>query len=85
MAPQVLEHPGTRPTERLGGKTVDERILAHPRTPTEKPKTARCAGCHLDYPRRGMVIVQEGRHDSLVFFDGEKLCKPCARRNGVSY
>ena len=24
MAPQVREHPGTRPTEALGGTTVDE-------------------------------------------------------------
>ena len=34
MAPQVLAHPGTRPTERK--PTVDKRILAHPRTPTEE-------------------------------------------------
>jgi len=32
-----------------------------------------------------MVAVQEGHHDNLVFFGGEKVCKPCARRNGVSY
>jgi hypothetical protein len=32
-----------------------------------------------------MVTVPEGRHDVLVFFDGDKLCNPCARRNGVSY
>jgi hypothetical protein len=35
MAPQVAAHPGTRPTETKG-HTVDERILAHPRTPTEE-------------------------------------------------
>jgi hypothetical protein len=34
-APQVLEHPGTRPTDTKG-RTVDERILVHPRTPTEE-------------------------------------------------
>ena len=28
MAPQVLQHPGTRPTERT--LTVDEKSLAHP-------------------------------------------------------
>jgi hypothetical protein len=32
-----------------------------------------------------MVTVEEGRYDNLTFFDGDKLCKPCARRNGVSY
>lgn len=26
-----------------------------------------------------------GCHDGMHFFDGDKLCKPCARRNGVSY
>lgn len=34
MAPRVLAHPGTWPTERK--PTVDERILAHSRTPTEE-------------------------------------------------
>jgi hypothetical protein len=34
MAPRVQQHLGTRPTERTC--TVDERILAHPRTPTEE-------------------------------------------------
>jgi hypothetical protein len=35
MAPQVRTHPGTRPTERLGGQTVDttkDSALAHPAT-----------------------------------------------------
>ena len=64
---------------------MDTRILAHPRAPTAKTKTARCAGCRLEYPRKEMVAVQEGHHDNLVFFGGEKVCKPCARRNGVSY
>jgi hypothetical protein len=35
MAPQELALPGTRPTETWRN-TVDERILAHPRTPTEE-------------------------------------------------
>jgi hypothetical protein len=24
-------------------------------------------------------------HDNRVYFDGDKVCRPCARRNGVSY
>jgi hypothetical protein len=31
----VLEHPGTRPTDTKG-RTVDERILVHPRAPAEE-------------------------------------------------
>ena len=67
---------------------MDSSSLAQPRDPltaTEKPKTAVCSGCRTQKPRRGMVTVPEGRHDVLVFFDGDKLCNPCARRNGVSY
>ena len=31
------------------------------------------------------MTVQEGCHDGMHFFDGDKVCRPCARRNGVSY
>lgn len=61
------------------------------RTPTpevpspEKPKVARCASCGGEYPKRESVLLHEGNHDNLHFFHGERVCKPCARRNGVSY
>jgi len=38
---------------------VDERILAHPRTPTEQPTAARCVGCRLEYPPREMVTCAQ--------------------------
>ena len=44
-----------------------------------------CAGCGGEYPRREMVELHPEMHDNIVFFDGDKVCKPCARRNGVSY
>jgi hypothetical protein len=47
--------------------------------------TTRCVGCRERFPRRKLVTVREGRHDGLVFFDGDKVCRPCARRNRVSY
>ena len=47
--------------------------------------TARCVGCPERFPRRKLVTVREGRHDDLVFFDGDKVCRPCARRNGVEF
>ena len=64
---------------------MDERILAHPRTPTVELKTARCAGCRLEYPRREMVYLHEETHDNLTYFHGERVCRLCARRSGVSY
>jgi hypothetical protein len=63
---------------------VDTKSLVHPHIPPETPKTAKCAGCRGEYPRREMVTVHEGRHDGLYFFDGDNVCHPCARRNGVS-
>jgi hypothetical protein len=56
-----------------------------PFTAVPKPQTAKCVGCRQRFPRRELITVQDGRHDGLVFFDGAKLCRPCARRNGVSY
>jgi hypothetical protein len=41
-------------------------------------------GCRQRFPRRELLIVQDDRHDNVVFFDGDKVCRPCARRNGVS-
>jgi hypothetical protein len=64
---------------------VDERILAHPRTPTEKHRTTRCAGCGGEGTRREMVHLHEENHDNLTFFHGELVCKPCARRKGVEF
>jgi hypothetical protein len=63
---------------------VDERILAHPRTPTEKPRVAVCSGCGGKYPRREMVYLHEETHDNLTYFHGERVCRLCARRSGVS-
>jgi len=48
-------------------------------------RTAKCAGCRRRFSRRELVIVHEGMHDNLVYFHGAPLCRPCARRNGVSY
>jgi hypothetical protein len=56
-----------------------------PKVTAEKPKTAVCAGCRCEYPQRDLITVHEGRHDNLTFFDGDRICKTCARRNGVSY
>jgi hypothetical protein len=56
-----------------------------PFTALPKPRTAECVGCRQRFPRRELLIVQDDRHDNVVFFEGDKVCRPCARRNGVSY
>ncbi len=82
-APQVLAHPGTRPTE--GNQTVDERILAQPRTPKEKPKMAVCSGCGGKHPHRELVELHEDNHDNLTYFHGDHLCRSCADGAGVEH
>jgi hypothetical protein len=47
--------------------------------------TAKCAGCRKRLSRRALVVVHEGMHDNLVYFHGDKVCKPCARRNGIAF
>jgi hypothetical protein len=42
-------------------------------------------GCRQRFSRREIIVVHEGMHDNLVYFHGDKLCRRCARRNGVSY
>jgi hypothetical protein len=64
---------------------VDERILAHPRTPQEKPKLAACSGCSGKYPHRELIELDEDDHDNLTYFHGDHLCRSCANDAGVSY
>jgi hypothetical protein len=62
---------------------VDKRILAHPRTPTEK--VAVCSGCGGKYPHRELIELTEGNHDNLTYFHGDNLCRSCANDAGVDY
>jgi hypothetical protein len=59
---------------------VDKKSLAHQRALAEKPRTADCAGCRVDHPRRLLVTVPEGPFDDLPFLDGDRGCRPCAKR-----
>jgi hypothetical protein len=47
--------------------------------------TAKCTGCRQRFSWREIVVVHEGMHDNLIYFHGDKLCRRCARRNGVCY
>ncbi len=62
---------------------MDERILAHPRTPTAK--TAVCSGCGGKYPRKELIYLHEENHDNLTYFHGDHLCRSCADDAGVEY
>jgi len=42
-------------------------------------KTSPCAGYRSEYPPRELIEVRPDRHDNLVFFAGDRVCKPCAR------
>ncbi len=46
-----------------------------------KAKTGTCAGCGDRHRHRDMLEVGE---DHEVFFEGDSLCRPCARRHGVA-
>jgi hypothetical protein len=62
MAPQVLEHPGTRTTERLGGKTVDVvRIPAAGDPFSAKRRRRRVKGESVHKERKLLTIGDLGR------------------------
>ncbi len=44
-----------------------------------KAKTRTCAGCSGRFRGRDLVEVVP---DSLTFFEGDELCRPCARAHG---
>jgi hypothetical protein len=47
--------------------------------------TLECAGCGDSYCKQDLITVHEGRHDNLHFFNGDLICRPCARANGVEF
>ena len=59
MAPRVLEHPGTRPTEnnRAEEATVDKKSLAHPAHPSTADDQEHEGG---EEPRRSCFYCLEG-------------------------
>lgn len=45
-----------------------------------KAKTATCAGCSERFRHREMVEVDD---ENLTFFEGDLVCRTCARAHGV--
>jgi hypothetical protein len=83
MAPQVRQHPGTRPTERK--PTVDERILVqrtHLSPTDQEHKRTEERNCF--YCLEGWVFLGSLDHDGEEFFDAVR-CRRCGgtgRMNG---
>ena len=83
MAPREVQLPEARPTESRGTvDTTKSSATAHPSTTAEK--TRPCSGCGERHPRRELVEVGP---EHLAFGhgvrEGERYCRPCARRRGV--
>jgi hypothetical protein len=76
MAPRVLQHPGTRPTEK-GWLAVDERILAHRAHlyPTDQEyhgsEEPNCFYC-----LEGWVFLGSLGHDGEEIFEAIR-CRKC--------
>jgi hypothetical protein len=50
-----------------------------------RAKSGVCAGCGLRFCRRDLVDLDQGNHDDLTYFDGDRLCRTCADNAGVAY
>ena len=76
MAPRVLAHPGTRPTEKDG--TVDERILAQraQHSPTDREDEGR-EERNCFYCLEGWVFLGSLDHDGEEVVESIR-CRRCA-------
>ncbi len=48
-----------------------------------RAKSGVCSGCGGRFPNRELVELEEGNHDDLTHFDGDRLCGECADGAGV--
>ena len=83
MAPRVLEHPGTRPTEK-GWLTVDEKSLAHPAhgVPLERDLKGREETSCL-YCLEGWVFLGSIGHDGEEVSEAIR-CRRCKGAGRIS-
>jgi hypothetical protein len=66
--------------------TVDTTIVREKSPDVLLSEVARkCAECRESFPKAELITVHEGRHDNLHFFNGDRICKSCARANGVEF
>jgi len=68
-----------------------DTISIRENTPEVPPSEARhkelavCSGCRVEYREKQLITVHEGHHDNLTFFDGDRVCRKCARVGGVEF
>ena len=65
---------------------MDTTILREsPPKVTVREANDECAGCGNSFCKQDLITVHEGRHDNLTFFNGDLVCRKCARANGVEF
>jgi len=80
MAPQVLEHPGARPTERIGTLTVDTKnsTAPDPHPPTEDhDQVEHPHACNDGWVTLGQIVVDPETGEEVEEF-ALYLCRRCA-------
>ena len=68
------------PEDRSGDLEHIDEITTRAVLPTTRLRP--CAGCGGRFIGRDLYTVMDG-HESLTFFEGDRLCEECARRHGV--
>ena len=80
MAPTVLEHPGARPTERIGTLAVDIRESsaphAHPSTEEHDDEHGRPHACNGGWVTISQIVVDPETEECALY-----LCRKCAERS----
>jgi hypothetical protein len=61
-----------------GPGMVSVDLYAPPRATPRRSRT--CAGCNDRFLGQDLIEVGD---DHLTFFEGDELCRPCARAHGV--
>jgi hypothetical protein len=77
MAPQVMEHPGTRPTRRSLMDTTESSALAHPSTEDHVHQDERPCACNDGWVTIGQIAVDPETGEDVEEF-ALYLCCRCA-------
>ena len=81
MAEDSLAHNAhSNPEDECGDLEHIGEITVRAVLPTTKLR--RCAGCGGRFVGRDLYEVMD-LHESLTFFEGDRVCEECARNHGV--
>jgi hypothetical protein len=86
LPPREWRLPGD-PAHRERVVPVDTTSIREktPEVPAREATQEECAGCRREFSEKDLITVHEGRHHNLHFFAGGRICKSCARANGVEF